>query len=79
MRVIERIDKHLARPYRYRRWLLAVASTTSLALVVYCSVTGKPVQGEAVLLTLLGGGSITYGVGRVIERVKGVPADNEDI
>lgn len=77
MKLINKVDGHLAKPFRFRRWVLASATLVALLLVVYCTVTGTPLQGENVLLALVGGGSVAYTASRTIERIRGLDSSDE--
>ena len=72
-------DKHLARPWRSRRWAFLTSVAVGLGLVLYCTFTGTPIMGENILLALLGGGGITYTAGKVWETVRTGGPDSEDI
>ena len=69
---------HLAKPWRTRRYTFLLSVVVALGLVIFSNLSGSPLMGENLLMTLVGGGGLAYTGGRVIERVKGV-SDPEDI
>lgn len=56
------------RQHNTRRLLLAIATVVSLGLVAYATIAGTPLYGENLLIALVGGGGITYGITRHLGR-----------